>query len=130
MAGDVNAWWTAIEMLPQVVERLRRVQIICQPAQEAIRRFDHDDGLIHCDPPYVHSTRSEDGRDVYAVEMTDSEHEQLSTILHRCRAKIVLSGYPSPLYEKLYGDWRRVDFDIAITLPAAGRKAGRPNASG
>ncbi|HEV2973052.1 MAG TPA: DNA adenine methylase, partial [Pirellulales bacterium] len=49
MAGDVNAWWTAIEMLPQIIDRLRRVQIICQSAFDAIPRFDHKDGLIYCD---------------------------------------------------------------------------------
>ncbi len=25
MAGDVNAWWTAIDQLPEIIERLRRV---------------------------------------------------------------------------------------------------------
>jgi hypothetical protein len=40
MAGDVNAWWTAIEGLPLMIDRLRRVQIICQSAFDAIPRFD------------------------------------------------------------------------------------------
>ena len=53
MAGDVNAWWTAIELLPEIMDRLRRVQLICQSAFEAIPRFDHAEGLIYCDPPYV-----------------------------------------------------------------------------
>ena len=57
MAGDVNAWWTAIEGLPHVIDRLRRVQITCQSAFEAIPKFDHEEGLIYCDPPYVHASR-------------------------------------------------------------------------
>src|SRR5690348_13519029 len=105
MAGDVNAWWTAIDMLPQIIDRLRRVQIICQPAAEAIERFDHKEGLIYCDPPYVHGTRSKGGTDVYAVEMSDADHRGLGKTLNRCKAKVVLSGYPSPLYNELYGDW-------------------------
>jgi DNA adenine methylase len=113
MAGDVNAWWTAIEMLPEIIERLRRVQIICQPATEAIKRFDHPEGLIYCDPPYVHGTRSKGGTDVYGVEMTDDDHQQLAKTLSNCKAKVVLSGYPSPLYDKLYKGWRTIDFDIA-----------------
>jgi DNA adenine methylase len=128
MAGDVNAWWTAIELLPEVVERLRRVQIICQPACDAIRRFDHAEGLIYCDPPYVHSTRSEGGRDVYGAEMTDNDHRSLAKALHRCKAKVVLSGYPSALYDELYDDWRRVDFDIA-NHAAGGRKKARETES-
>jgi len=124
MAGDVNAWWTAIDALPQIIERIRHVQIICQPAEEAIRRFDHVEGLIYCDPPYVHSTRAAGGRDVYGVEMTDEDHRSLAASLHRCKAKIALSGYPSPLYEELYGHWRRIDFDIA-NHAAGGRTKSR-----
>jgi DNA adenine methylase len=113
MAGDVNAWWTAIEMLPQIIDRLRRVQIICQPAVEAIERFDHKEGLIYCDPPYVHSSRSHGSTNVYGVEMSDIDHRQLARALRECEAKVVLSGYPSPLYDELYAGWRKVDFDIA-----------------
>ena len=113
MAGDVNAWWTAIDMLPQIIDRIRRVQIICQSAFSAIPRFDSADGLIYCDPPYVHGVRSKGSTDVYGVEMTDRDHEQLAELLHGCKSKVVLSGYPSDLYQRLYGNWRRVAFDIA-----------------
>lgn len=124
MAGDVNAWWTAIEQLPEIMDRLRRVQIIRQSAFDAIPRFDHAEGLIYCDPPYVHETRSVGARDVYGVEMSDADHERLASVLHRCKAKVVLSGYPSDLYERLYGDWRRETFDIA-NHSAGGREKSR-----
>jgi DNA adenine methylase len=113
MAGDVNAWWTAIEMLPQIIDRLKRVQIICQSAFEAIPRFDHKTGLIYCDPPYVHGTRSKGSTDVYGVEMSDDDHRKLAALLRSCDARVVLSGYPSPLYDELYEGWRTVDFEIA-----------------
>lgn len=124
MAGDVNAWWTAIEGLPRIIDRLRRVQILCQPAIDAIRRFDHRDALIYCDPPYVHSTRSKGGTDVYGVEMSDDDHRELAAVLNSCQAKVVLSGYPSPLYAKLYKGWRKVAFDIA-NHAAGGRSKSR-----
>jgi len=124
MAGDVNAWWTAIDMLPRIVDRLRRVQIICQSAFEAIPRFDHQDGLIYCDPPYVHDTRSRGSTNVYAVEMSDDDHQQLAKLLNDCKARVVLSGYPSPLYNELYATWRRVTFDIA-NHAAGGRSKAR-----
>lgn len=113
MAGDVNAWWTAIELLPEIIQRLRRVQIICQPAVEAIKRFDHKEGLIYCDPPYVHETRSKGGTGVYHFEMTDDDHRALAKAIHQCKSKVVLSGYPSSLYRELYGDWRKAEFNIA-----------------
>lgn len=124
MAGDVNAWWTAIEHLPEIVNRLRRVQIICQSAYEAIPRFDHEDALVYCDPPYVHSTREQNSRMVYHTEMSDEDHGRLAAILRKCKGKVVVSGYPSPLYESLYGGWRRFTFDIA-NHAAGGKRKGR-----
>lgn len=124
MAGDVNAWWTAIEGLPQIIERIRRVQIVCQSAFSCIPRFDHSEGLIYCDPPYVHSTREKNSRSVYHAEMTDDEHRQLAVLLKRCKSRIVVSGYPSSLYEEIYGGWRKVTFDIA-NHAAGGKKKNR-----
>ena len=91
MAGDVNAWWTAIDALPEIIDRIGRVQILCQSAFEAIPRFDHPDGLIYCDPPYVHSTRQENSRRVYHEEMTDDDHRQLGKTLKECQSKVVVS---------------------------------------
>lgn len=123
MAGDVNAWWSAIELLPQIIARLQCVQFACQPAIDAIRKFDHVEGLIYCDPPYVHATRAKGSRDIYGVEMTDEDHCQLADVLRKCKSKVVISGYASPLYEELYCGWRAVDFDMPNH--AAGGKSKR-----
>jgi DNA adenine methylase len=45
--------------------------------------------------------------------MTDDDHRELADVLHACQGQVVLSGYPSPLYDELYAGWRRVEFDIA-----------------
>jgi DNA adenine methylase len=111
MAGDVNAWWTAIEQLPEIINRLRRVQIICQSAFDAIPRFDHKESLVYCDPPYVHSTRVDTA--AYHAEMNDKEHRDLGAMLNKCKGKVVVSGYPSALYAEIYKGWNRVQFDIA-----------------
>jgi DNA adenine methylase len=122
MAGDVNAWWTAIDQLPRVIDRLRRVEILREPAVDAIRRFDNSEALIYCDPPYVHGTRTVP--DAYGVEMTDEDHVELAEQLNQCRSRVVLSGYASELYDRLYEGWRRVDFDIA-NHAAGGRQKAR-----
>jgi DNA adenine methylase len=122
MAGDVNAWWTAIDCLPEIMDRLRRVQIICQSAFDAIPRFDHKEALIYCDPPYVHSTRAD--KKAYHAEMTDKNHCALASLLGRCKGNVIVSGYPSELYSRLYKGWRRVDFDIA-NHAAGGRNKPR-----
>ena len=115
MAGEVSGYLSAIDNeLPQIVERLRTVQIICRPAVGVIRTWDGPETLIYCDPPYLHSTRKEGSRSVYGCEMTDDDHRELADVLHACeKGQVILSGYPSPLYYQLYDGWRRVEIDIA-----------------
>lgn len=124
MAGDVNAWWTAIDCLPQVIDRLRRVQFLCQPAFDVIPRFDHEEALIYCDPPYLHETRCQHSTNVYHKEMSDGEHRELADLLNSCKAAVVLSGYDSALYGKLYRGWRKVSREIA-NHAARGRQKNR-----
>ena len=100
------------------------MQITCRPALDAVRTWDSPDTLIYCDPPYVHETRHEGSRDIYGVEMSEQDHRELAATLKACRAKVVLSGYPSPLYDELYANWRRVTFDIA-NHAAGGRTKAR-----
>jgi DNA adenine methylase len=41
--------------------------------------------------------------------MTDADHRELAVLLRQAEGKVVVSGYPSHLYEELYGGWRRVE---------------------
>jgi DNA adenine methylase len=97
------------------VERLRGVSLECRPAAEVIERYGRHDGvLIYADPPYLASVRTlNNGRGRgpdYAHELrTDEEHGELAASLRAARAAVVLSGYDSPLYAELYGDWHRLD---------------------
>jgi hypothetical protein len=61
----------------------------------------------------VRSTGEENSRLVYHNEMSDEEHRELTRLLQTGQAKIVVSGYPSPLYEELHAGWRLVSFGIA-----------------
>jgi len=89
-------------------ERLARVSLECRPALELIEAFaPHDDVLLYVDPPYLGSTRASGG---YVHEMrTAVDHRELAGALSPVRGTVVLSGYPSPLYDGLYAGWHRVD---------------------
>lgn len=41
----------------------------------------------------------------YAPCPLNGQHRELAAALRSCRAAVVLSGYSSPLYSDLYGDW-------------------------
>ena len=60
-------WCKIPEKIMEAAERLRGVQIENRPAVEVIRKFNFENVLIYCDPPYVLSTRC---RKQYRHEMT------------------------------------------------------------
>src|SRR5205814_1453106 len=122
MNGNVSEWLNAVDGLPQVHDRLRRVCIENLPALDLIRREDGLNTLFYCDPPYLHDTRT--APDAYGdFEMTEADHAELLAVLRACKGKVMLSGYPSALYEKELKVWTRHDFDLPNN--AAGGEAKR-----
>ncbi len=107
MAGAVSRWLGSVEGLPQIVQRLQRVQIEHAPALEVIRRYDTKDTLFYLDPPYMHAARGDAA--AYGHEMTDEEHEDLAGTLNRIRGRAILSGYRTNLYDRLFAEWKRID---------------------
>jgi DNA adenine methylase len=124
MADVVSGYLSIIdEVLPLIVQRLRSVQFIERSATEVIRIWDSSETLFYCDPPYVHSTRNKRTLDAYGVEMSETGHRELASVLRKATGRIILSGYPSPLYEELYGDWLHFDCDIANHASGASSKS-------
>jgi len=107
MSASVSRWLNRIDALWAVAERLRRVQIENRNALEVIQQYDTPETLFYLDPPYPHDSRS-DVR-AYAYEMTDKDHEELAQLLHSIKGKAAISGYQSPLMNRLYEDWTRID---------------------
>lgn len=122
MNEQASAWLTAVDGLEPVHARLRRVVILTRPALDVIRQQDGPKTLFYVDPPYLHETRA--SRDAYGrFEMTRADHEELLKLLLRVQGKVILSGYPSELYETVLQNWHHHDFDLPNN--AAGGDAKR-----
>lgn len=102
-------WSNYPAALALIVERLQGVLIEARPAVEVLQAQDRPDALHYVDPPYLHSTRKIGGVGSYRHELSDADHAALGAVLRGLRGMVVLSGYPSPLYEELYGGWHRVE---------------------
>lgn len=108
MASSVNSWQQVLLRLPRTSQRLFRVQVENQPAMKIIQAYDTPDTFFYLDPPYVHDTRKSTR---YQHEMTDVQHEELVDVLLDIKGKVLLSGYPHPIYERLEkAGWHRKDF--------------------
>lgn len=59
----------------------------------------------------------------YRHEMDTSQHEALANSLSLLKGAVILSGYPSDLYERLYAGWRRVEKrDLSLMEPRKGQR--------
>jgi DNA adenine methylase len=108
--GNASEWMGAVEGLPAIHARLFPVVMENVPAVEFIRKEDTPDTLFYCDPPYLHETRATP--DAYAHEMTEADHRELLDVLKGCAGKVMLSGYPSGLYDDALAGWNRHAFDL------------------
>jgi DNA adenine methylase len=112
MNEQASAWMNAVDGLPAVHARLRRVVILNQPAVDVIRKQDGEATLFYLDPPYLHETRTSTGE--YLHEMTHEQHEELLIALAGTKGKFLLSGYDSELYRRYESanGWHRYTFEL------------------
>lgn len=66
--------------------------------------------LLYVDPPYLAETRTSSAR--YRHEYTRENHIELINALKKIPAAVMISGYPSELYDSLLANWRSIRFQV------------------
>lgn len=95
-------------------------EFLCKPGVEVLKTCgvsfmkastlsSRHDVFWYFDPPYVRSARRS-SRDMYECEWTDQNHLHFLHHVRTVRGMVMISGYPSELYERALSDWRRVEF--------------------
>lgn len=108
-------WVNYPDSLRSVVNRFSGVVVENKDAAAVLKQQDGPKTLHYVDPPYVPSTRSDKSRKTggkyhaYRHEMDDEDHAALLALLGTLEGTVVLSGYPSPMYEDALRGWRRVE---------------------
>lgn len=119
-----HLWARYPDQLAAVIERMQGVLIENRPATEVMRQHDTTDTLHFVDPPYVLATRVLQGsgsKGYYRHEMTDEQHLDLLSTLKDLQGMVVLSGYPSDLYEQELSSWQ---MHTTSSRMSAGRGTG------
>lgn len=106
-------WVNYADAMPLICERLRGIVIEHRPADQVMRAHDGQETLHYVDPPYLPETRSPANKydlkyRMYRHELDRGGHAQLLSVLQSLEGMVVLSGYPSELYDDTLKDWRRV----------------------
>jgi DNA adenine methylase len=99
-----------LSRIAPAAERLRQVSLESMPALDVIAKYGvEDEVLLYVDPPYLGTTRGWGDNYKHELKSAD-EHRMLADALHKCAAAVVLSGYPSELYDmELFPSWSRVE---------------------
>lgn len=83
------------------------VHLVNGCAHHYLTHYDYSGAeLIYCDPPYLTVTRTSPRK--YRFEYTKQDHIALLELLKGLPCNIILSGYPSSLYDDLLCDWHTI----------------------
>lgn len=66
--------------------------------------------LIYCDPPYLAQTRTSHNK--YRYEYTEQDHVALLKLIKSLPCHVILSGYPSSLYDDHLGEWNTTTLQV------------------
>lgn len=66
--------------------------------------------MVYLDPPYLHETRRSGHS--YPYELTKRDHGRLLGIAKDAPCDVMISGYPSRLYERELAGWGREEFKV------------------
>lgn len=106
--GAAHDWANWPFSAKAIIQRLHGVVIENWPAIDVLHQHDSNVTLHYVDPPYVHSVRggrSGKARHSYRHEMSDEDHRILAACLHSLQGMVIVSGYPSELYDELFAGW-------------------------
>lgn len=108
-SGSIPAhdWKNYPKHIESFSDRMQGVIIESRDYKKVIEQTDGSNTLFYLDPPYVHASRNMKHK--YAIEFTEKDHIELFEIISNIKGKVILSGYHSELYDRLYKDWRRVE---------------------
>ncbi len=104
----------AIDLDPKPLEAFEcdyPVEKVRGCAHQFLSTYDyHGRELVYCDPPYLHHTRASGRR--YRFDYEEQDHVELLTLLKGLPCSVMLSGYPSHLYDELLRDWGTLELQV------------------
>lgn len=128
-SNNARSVWNRLDRFRPAAERLGCVTVENRDALEVIPAYDDARGVFYIDAPYLGSTRSgfADGRrpagDYFCEFASDVQHKELARVLGEVRGAVLVSGYPSELYDQLYEGWWRVERQVLCRV-SNGRTSG------
>jgi len=87
------------------------VQLVHGCAHQFLADYDYrGHELVYSDPPYLHHTRTSKRR--YRFDYEEADHIELLELLKTLPCAVMLSGYPSALYDDLLDGWGSLELQV------------------
>jgi site-specific DNA-adenine methylase len=87
------------------------VELVYSCAHKFLRDYEYNGReLVYCDPPYIASTRTSKRR--YRFDYGEQDHIELLELLKTLPCSIILSGYPSKLYDRHLKGWQTMELQV------------------
>jgi DNA adenine methylase len=102
---------TLPQTIPYITARLREVNIENYSFEKIFKIYDRPGTFFYCDPPYVMESRRT-GK-CYEHEMDTQHHETFLQCCLSAQGRVLISGYPSELYENALAGWERAEKQVA-----------------
>ena len=104
-----------VDINRKVINRFHNenIELVNKDAIEFLKEFNFRSAgrtLIYSDPPYLHSTRALTER--YEYEYSEEDHQKLLAVLKDVPASVIVSGYPSELYDNQLRGWNTYQFQV------------------
>ncbi len=103
-----------IDVDPRAIARFEcdyPVQRINRCAHRFLAEYDYQGReLIYCDPPYLLHTRTSRRR--YRFDYQAPDHIELLELLKQLPCNVILSGYPSALYDQWLEGWNHLELQV------------------
>lgn len=110
--NNARSFLNKADQLLGIARRLKTVQF---ENRDFAFMLDHycksKDVFVYLDPPYLPETRV--AKDIYQYEMNINDHVKLLKMAKRSKAKVLISGYASKLYEEYLKGWNRKEVDVS-----------------
>ena len=103
-----------IDIDPRAIARFQcayPVQRINRCAHRFLAEYEYQGReLIYCDPPYLLHTRTSRRR--YRFDYREQDHIELLELIRQLPCHVMLSGYPSALYDQWLEGWNQLELQV------------------
>ena len=120
VSKNVSKFLSSVEKLPEVVNRLKEIQIENKDYRNILSRYSGPEYFIYVDPPYELRTRKY--KKWYDHEFSDEDHIELADKLKSSGSKIMISHSKSDFYSELYSDWNFIELPLRGHSMKKGKK--------